>query len=92
MKKIIVSLAAAMCCTAGAMAALAADTLRHDTAIDTTGVKTAIDTLATADKYRKVILFSDNTWAYVDLDRPAISDEDFADSCGGNCEGCSGCH
>ncbi|MBQ1884222.1 MAG: DUF262 domain-containing protein, partial [Bacteroidales bacterium] len=62
------------------MAAPAADTLKHDTAIDSSGVKTAIDTLATADKYRKVILFSDNTWAYVDIDRPAISDEDFADN------------
>lgn len=39
------------------------------------GDNEAIDTLNTHDKYRKVILFKDNTWAYLELDRPQIDEE-----------------
>ena len=47
---------------------------------DTIRIKTAIDTLDTGDKYKKVVLFDDNTWQYYELDRPNISDEDFEDN------------
>ena len=47
---------------------------------DTLRIKTAIDTLDTGDKYKKVVLFDDNTWQYYELDRPNISDEDFEDN------------
>lgn len=80
MKKTIITLATAICCFAGAYAAPLADSLKPKSAIDTLKTKAAIDTLATADKYRKVVLFNDNTWTYIDLDRPAISDDDFADN------------
>ena len=36
---------------------------------------TAIDTLKTADKFKKVILYDDYTWEYLELERPDI-DED----------------
>lgn len=36
---------------------------------------TAIDTLNTADKFKKVILYDDYTWEYLELERPDI-DED----------------
>ncbi|MBP5369384.1 MAG: peptidoglycan DD-metalloendopeptidase family protein [Bacteroidales bacterium] len=80
MKKIIITLAAAICCVAGASAAPLTDSLKPKSAIDTLKTKAAIDTLATADKYRKVVLYSNNTWEYIELDRPAISDDDFADN------------
>lgn len=32
------------------------------------------DTIDTEDKFRKVILFDDNTWRYFDLDKPEIPD------------------
>ena len=34
-----------------------------------------IDTLSTADKFKKVILYDDYTWEYLELERPDI-DED----------------
>ena len=80
MKKIIITLAAAICCVAGASAAPLTDSLKPKSAIDTLKTKAAIDTLATADKYRKVVLYSNNTWEYIELDRPVISDDDFADN------------
>ncbi|MCI2081671.1 MAG: peptidoglycan DD-metalloendopeptidase family protein [Bacteroidales bacterium] len=36
----------------------------------------AIDTVNTADKYVKIILFSDKSWDYLDLDKPVIDDEE----------------
>ena len=33
-----------------------------------------VDTLDTDDKYRKVFLFDDNTWAYFDINKPNLSD------------------
>ncbi|MCR5114639.1 MAG: peptidoglycan DD-metalloendopeptidase family protein [Bacteroidales bacterium] len=35
----------------------------------------AIDTLCTADKFKKVILFDDYTWEYLELERPDIDEE-----------------
>ncbi len=35
----------------------------------------AIDTVNTADKYVKIVLFSDHTWEYIDLGRPQIDDD-----------------
>ncbi len=49
---------------------------------DTTSMQAenqAIDTVDTDDKYTKIILYSDHTWQYMELDRPNISDDDFAD-------------
>ena len=40
-----------------------------------TSIGEAIDTLNTEDKYKKVILFDDFTWEYLELERPQI-DED----------------
>ncbi|MBP5683134.1 MAG: peptidoglycan DD-metalloendopeptidase family protein [Bacteroidales bacterium] len=40
----------------------------------------AIDTVNTADKYKKIVLFEDYTWKYIELERPNISDEDFQDA------------
>lgn len=37
----------------------------------------AIDTVPTRDKYTKIVLYQNYTWAYIELDRPNISDEDF---------------
>lgn len=39
----------------------------------------AIDTVSTDDKYKKIVLFEDYTWKYIELERPNISDEDFQD-------------
>lgn len=39
----------------------------------------AIDTIDTRDKYTKIVLYKNFTWAYIELDRPNISDEDFQD-------------
>ena len=38
-----------------------------------------LDTLSTKDKYTKVILFSDNTWTYLELDRPEIDMDALSD-------------
>ncbi len=46
----------------------------------TVTTKTAIDTVNTADKYTKVVLYDDHTWQYIELERPNISDEDFQDA------------
>ena len=40
----------------------------------------AIDTVNTSDKYKKIVLFEDYTWKYIELERPNISDEDFQDA------------
>ncbi|MCR5455607.1 MAG: M23 family metallopeptidase, partial [Bacteroidales bacterium] len=40
----------------------------------------AIDTLDTDDKYKKIVLFEDYTWKYIELERPNISDEEFQDA------------
>lgn len=40
----------------------------------TGGIPTPYDTLDTEDKFRKVILFDNYTWAYFDIDRPEIPD------------------
>lgn len=39
--------------------------------------RSAIDTLPTADKFTKVVLYDDNTWEYIDFGRPVIDDTDF---------------
>ncbi|NLB67345.1 MAG: hypothetical protein GX798_02655 [Bacteroidales bacterium] len=39
-----------------------------------------IDTLDTDDKFTKVILYDDYTWAYFDLGRPVIDTSEFFDS------------
>lgn len=38
-----------------------------------------LDTLNTKDKYTKVVLFSDNTWTYLELDRPEIDMDALSD-------------
>lgn len=38
------------------------------------GIPTPIDTIDTDDKFRKVVLFDDNTWLYFLLDKPVIPD------------------
>lgn len=38
------------------------------------GIPTPFDTLDTEDKFRKVILFDNFTWAYFDIDKPEIPD------------------
>ena len=38
-----------------------------------------LDTLDTRDKYTKVILFSDNTWTYLELERPEIDMDALSD-------------
>ena len=40
----------------------------------------AIDTVNTNDKYKKIVLFEDYTWKYIELERPNISDEEFQDA------------
>lgn len=37
-------------------------------------IPTPFDTIDTQDKFRKVVLFDDNTWRYYDLDKPEIPD------------------
>ncbi|MBQ5576549.1 MAG: peptidoglycan DD-metalloendopeptidase family protein, partial [Bacteroidales bacterium] len=37
-------------------------------------------TVNTNDKYKKIVLFEDYTWKYIELERPNISDEDFQDA------------
>ncbi|MBQ7213688.1 MAG: peptidoglycan DD-metalloendopeptidase family protein [Bacteroidales bacterium] len=41
--------------------------------------RVAVDTLPTDDKFVKIVLYSDNTWQYVDYGRPVINDEFFGD-------------
>ena len=38
------------------------------------GIPTPIDTIDTDDKFRKVVLFDDNTWLYFNLEKPVIPD------------------
>lgn len=38
-----------------------------------------MDTISTADKYLKVILYSDYTWEYMELPRPAINEAELMD-------------
>ena len=38
------------------------------------GIPTPYDTLDTDDKFRKVVLFDNYTWAYFDIDKPEIPD------------------
>ena len=38
------------------------------------GIPVPVDTLGTADKYRKVILFDNSTWLYLDLPKPELPD------------------
>ena len=38
-----------------------------------------LDTLNTKDKYTKVVLFSDNTWTYLELERPEIDMDALSD-------------
>lgn len=38
------------------------------------GIPTPIDTIDTDDKFRKVVLFDDNTWLYYNLEKPLIPD------------------
>ncbi len=40
----------------------------------------AIDTLNTSDKYKKIVLFEDYTWKYIELERPNISEDDFQEA------------
>ena len=40
----------------------------------TGAIPTPFDTLDTDDKFRKVVLFDDNTWLYFQLDKPEIPD------------------
>ncbi|MCF0190256.1 MAG: peptidoglycan DD-metalloendopeptidase family protein [Marinilabiliaceae bacterium] len=40
----------------------------------------AIDTIDTEDRYTRIILFSNQTWQYLDLPRPQIDDDDFMDN------------
>lgn len=49
----------------------------NDTKVDSTVVKTVVDTLDTSDKFTKVILYDDNTWEYFDTGRPIIDDTAF---------------
>lgn len=42
--------------------------------IDSSLIRSAIDTLDTNDKYTKVVIYSDNTWSYFDTGRPIIDD------------------
>ena len=44
----------------------------HDDADSTMMLVRAIDTLATPDKYVKIVLFNDHTWDYIELERPDI--------------------
>ncbi len=44
----------------------------HDESDSTMMLAKAIDTLATPDKYVKIILFDDHTWDYIELERPDI--------------------
>lgn len=37
-------------------------------------LRTVIDTIATPDKFKKIVLFSDHTWEYYDLGMPVIND------------------
>lgn len=68
---------------------IATDTIHdfgHDEAIDeeeddeegeieiTGAIPTPFDTIDTKDKFRKVILFDNGTWAYYNLDKPEIPD------------------
>ena len=46
-----------------------------DTAISVS----AIDTLNTSDKYTKIVLYDNHTWAYIDLGRPTIDTVGFFD-------------
>jgi murein DD-endopeptidase MepM/ murein hydrolase activator NlpD len=39
----------------------------------------AIDTINTADKFVKIILFSDKSWEYLNLEKPVIDDDDIYD-------------
>ncbi len=41
--------------------------------------KTVIDTLKTKDRFKVVVLYSDRTWAYVELPRPILDNEDLSD-------------
>ena len=43
-------------------------------------LKTAMDTLDTQDKYTRVILFTDNTWVYLDLGHPKIDTSSLFDA------------
>jgi len=38
------------------------------------GIPTPIDTIDTDDKFRKVVLFDDNTWLFYNLEKPEIPD------------------
>ena len=38
------------------------------------GIPTPFDTLDTEDKFRKVVLFDNNTWLYFNIDKPEIPD------------------
>ncbi|MCF0167976.1 MAG: peptidoglycan DD-metalloendopeptidase family protein [Bacteroidales bacterium] len=45
--------------------------VKQDTVILPEGVY-VMDTLATDDKYRKIVIYSNKTWEYYDLERPSI--------------------
>jgi len=39
-------------------------------------IKSAIDTISTEDKFKKIILYEDFTWDYLNLEKPKIDDEE----------------
>lgn len=39
-----------------------------------------IDTIDTADKFVKIVLYADNTWEQIELDRPHVDEEDFQEN------------
>ena len=66
---ILAALVALPCCTSARGVVHITDTVVISGAV--------LDTLDTDDKYTKLVLYTDNTWAYVELDRPHIDEEDF---------------
>lgn len=42
---------------------------------DLLGVKRAIDTIDTAEKFSKIVLYDDHTWEMVDIGRPVINED-----------------
>lgn len=45
---------------------------------DTINAGEVVDTLDTDDRYTKLVLYADRTWAFVDLGHPKFDEEDFA--------------
>ena len=60
--------------------ALSLSTFAQQGVKETSETAVAIDTINTSDKYTKIVLYDNNTWEYVEIDKPNISDEDFAEN------------